>query len=98
MKGGPKQPYAIGLKSEEPFALTGIRENWKRPAATNAFFSAQLVFVSVVFSTRGQRLRPSEETRCSPAGSLFWPVRKRLIHARKRGMVCGWKMQKSEVN
>jgi putative SOS response-associated peptidase YedK len=27
----PKQPYAIAMKSEEPFALAGIWENWKRP-------------------------------------------------------------------
>jgi putative SOS response-associated peptidase YedK len=27
----PKQPYAIGLKSGEPFALAGIWENWQRP-------------------------------------------------------------------
>lgn len=26
-----KQPYAIGMKSGEPFALAGIWENWKRP-------------------------------------------------------------------
>ena len=26
-----KQPYAIGLKSGEPFALAGIWENWRRP-------------------------------------------------------------------
>ena len=29
--GMPKQPYAIGMKSGEPFALAGIWENWKRP-------------------------------------------------------------------
>ena len=27
----PKQPYAIGMKSGEPFALAGIWENWQRP-------------------------------------------------------------------
>jgi putative SOS response-associated peptidase YedK len=27
----PKQPYAIGKKSGEPFALAGIWENWQRP-------------------------------------------------------------------
>ena len=26
-----KQPYAIGMKSGEPFALAGIWENWRRP-------------------------------------------------------------------
>jgi len=26
-----RQPYAIGLKSGEPFALAGIWENWRRP-------------------------------------------------------------------
>jgi len=26
-----KQPYAIGMKSGEPFALAGVWENWKRP-------------------------------------------------------------------
>ena len=31
VKGRPKQPYAIGMKSGEPFALAGIWENWKRP-------------------------------------------------------------------
>ena len=29
--GMRKQPYAIGMKSGEPFALAGIWENWKRP-------------------------------------------------------------------
>jgi putative SOS response-associated peptidase YedK len=28
----PKQPYAIGMKSGEPFALAGIWENWQRPS------------------------------------------------------------------
>ena len=28
-----KQPYAIGMKSGEPFALAGIWENWKRPGS-----------------------------------------------------------------
>jgi putative SOS response-associated peptidase YedK len=27
----PKQPYAIGMKSGEPFALAGIWENWQPP-------------------------------------------------------------------
>jgi putative SOS response-associated peptidase YedK len=27
----PKQPYAIGKKSGEPFALAGVWENWQRP-------------------------------------------------------------------
>lgn len=27
----PKRPYAIGMKSGEPFALAGIWENWQRP-------------------------------------------------------------------
>ena len=27
----PKQPYAFGMKSGEPFALAGIWENWQRP-------------------------------------------------------------------
>ena len=31
--GIPKQPYAIGMKGEEPFALAGIWENWKRPGS-----------------------------------------------------------------
>ena len=31
--GMPKQPYAIAMKSEEPFALAGIWENWKRPGS-----------------------------------------------------------------
>ena len=35
--GMPKQPYAIGMKSGEPFALAGIWENWKRPAPRNSF-------------------------------------------------------------
>jgi putative SOS response-associated peptidase YedK len=26
----PKQPYAIGMKGGEPFALAGMRENWQR--------------------------------------------------------------------
>jgi putative SOS response-associated peptidase YedK len=29
----PKQPYAIGQKSGEPFALAGIWENWQRPGS-----------------------------------------------------------------
>ena len=34
IKGGmPKQPYAIGMKSGEPFALAGIWENWQRPGS-----------------------------------------------------------------
>jgi putative SOS response-associated peptidase YedK len=28
---GRKQPYAIGLKSGEPFGLAGLWENWKNP-------------------------------------------------------------------
>jgi putative SOS response-associated peptidase YedK len=31
VKGSAKQPYAIGMKSGEPFALAGIWENWRRP-------------------------------------------------------------------
>jgi hypothetical protein len=27
----PKQPYAIGMKSCEPFALAAVWENWRRP-------------------------------------------------------------------
>ena len=27
----PKQPYAIGMKSGEPFALAGIWESWRHP-------------------------------------------------------------------
>lgn len=30
-KGASKPPYAIAMKSGEPFALAGIWENWKRP-------------------------------------------------------------------
>jgi putative SOS response-associated peptidase YedK len=26
-----KQPYAIGMRSGEPFALAGVWENWRRP-------------------------------------------------------------------
>ena len=34
IKGGmPKQPYAIGMKNGEPFALAGIWENWNRPGS-----------------------------------------------------------------
>jgi putative SOS response-associated peptidase YedK len=28
---GPKQPYAVGLKSGDPFALAGIWESWRHP-------------------------------------------------------------------
>ena len=28
--GVSKQPYAVGMKSREPFALAGISENWRR--------------------------------------------------------------------
>jgi putative SOS response-associated peptidase YedK len=28
---GPKQPYAVAMKSAEPFALAGIWESWRRP-------------------------------------------------------------------
>jgi len=28
---GPKQPYAIGMRSGEPFALAGIWEGWRHP-------------------------------------------------------------------
>ncbi|MCC7253042.1 SOS response-associated peptidase [Hyphomicrobium sp.] len=28
---GSKQPYAVGMKTGEPFALAAILENWKRP-------------------------------------------------------------------
>jgi putative SOS response-associated peptidase YedK len=28
---GPKQPYAIGMKSGDPFALAAIWESWRRP-------------------------------------------------------------------
>jgi len=31
IKGAPKQPYAAGMKSGEPFALAALWENWKRP-------------------------------------------------------------------
>ena len=30
---GSKRPYAIGMKSGEPFALAGIWESWRRPDA-----------------------------------------------------------------
>ena len=29
--GGPKQPYAIAMKSGAPFALAGIWESWRHP-------------------------------------------------------------------
>jgi putative SOS response-associated peptidase YedK len=29
----PKQPYAIGMKSGEPFGLAAIWENWQRPGS-----------------------------------------------------------------
>lgn len=28
---GPKQPYAIGMRSGEPFALAGLWESWRHP-------------------------------------------------------------------
>jgi putative SOS response-associated peptidase YedK len=28
---GPKQPFAIGMSSREPFAIAGIWEGWRRP-------------------------------------------------------------------
>jgi len=31
IKGGPKQPYAIGMKSGEPFALAALWESWRHP-------------------------------------------------------------------
>jgi putative SOS response-associated peptidase YedK len=31
IKGGPKQPYAIGLKSVQPFGIAGIWEGRKHP-------------------------------------------------------------------
>ena len=31
--GMPKQPYAIAMKSGEPFALAGIGKNWQRPGS-----------------------------------------------------------------
>lgn len=30
---GPKQPYAIGMKTGEPFALAAIWESWKHPGS-----------------------------------------------------------------
>jgi putative SOS response-associated peptidase YedK len=30
---GPKQPYAVALRSGEPFALAGIWESWRHPEA-----------------------------------------------------------------
>jgi len=30
-KGGPKQPYAIGMKNGEPFALAALWESWRHP-------------------------------------------------------------------
>lgn len=30
---GDKQPYAVGMKTGEPFALAGIWENWKPPGS-----------------------------------------------------------------
>ena len=37
IKGFPQQPYAIGMKSGEPFALAGIWENWKPPGVDEWF-------------------------------------------------------------
>jgi putative SOS response-associated peptidase YedK len=31
VKPGPKQPYAIAMKSGEPFALAALWESWRRP-------------------------------------------------------------------
>ena len=31
----PKQPYAIGMKSGEPFALAGNWENWQRSGTSS---------------------------------------------------------------
>jgi putative SOS response-associated peptidase YedK len=36
---GPKQPYAIGMKSGEPFALAGIWESWRHPETGEIFRS-----------------------------------------------------------
>jgi hypothetical protein len=52
------------------------RATWfksNNPAVCQVPFSQRAwSFVSVVFSTCGQRLRPSEETRCSPPGLCFF--------------------------
>ena len=36
----PKQPYAVGMESGEPFALAGVWENWQRPETRRANGSA----------------------------------------------------------
>ena len=36
---GPKQPYAIGMQSGEPFALAGIWESWRHPETGEIFRS-----------------------------------------------------------
>ena len=43
VKGSPKQPYAIGMKSAEPFALAGIWENWKRPETEESLSTFALI-------------------------------------------------------
>ena len=36
---GPKQPYAIGMRSGEPFALAGMWESWSHPETGEMFRS-----------------------------------------------------------
>ena len=40
---GPKQPYAVGMKSGEPFALAGIWESWRHPHSGEAVRSFCIV-------------------------------------------------------
>jgi putative SOS response-associated peptidase YedK len=47
---GPKQPYAIGMKSGEPFALAGIWESWRHPD------TAEIVRTFCVITTTANEL------------------------------------------
>jgi putative SOS response-associated peptidase YedK len=49
----PKQPYAIGMKSREPFALAGIWENWQRPRSDEWVRT-----FAIITTNSNERVRP----------------------------------------
>jgi putative SOS response-associated peptidase YedK len=40
---GPKQPYAVGMKSGQPLALAGIWEGWRHPGTDEIFRSFAVI-------------------------------------------------------
>jgi putative SOS response-associated peptidase YedK len=65
----PKQPYAFGMKSGEPFALAGIWQNWHRPGSEDRLRTFAIIttnsneLVSAIHDRMPVIIAPEDYTR-----------------------------------